>query len=307
MLRYDTSGGLLWSMTYDSPDHLSDISAASTLDVDGNGILVTGRSALTTKVSIFVLSIDEFGRIAWARFHAGEGEGTSGGTAIKTGAGKVIVAGRVAGLVTNRDIGLLALEPENGDVLWTAAFDRGSTGPDEAPLVEISPDQQSIFLGGASWSAEGGYDMVTAKFDMNDGRLRWASYYDGPPRGADQVEALATTTNGDDLYVLGTSEGLAPPDIDGNHDFALVAYDPEDGSTEWVVRYNSGMNGDDYASAIAVDSSAGRIYVSGASSLLESHVGGLPDNGFGSVEIDYVTLAYDADPQAGDTLCGTLC
>ena len=77
------------------------------------------------------------------------------------------------------------------------------------------------------------------------------------------------------VYVTGSSDGGS-----SCSDYATLKYDP-DGKLLWEKRYNGPGNGEDYATAIAVDGN-GNVYVTGYSS-------------GGSSGLDYATLKYDPD------------
>jgi uncharacterized delta-60 repeat protein len=105
----------------------------------------------------------------------------------------------------------------------------------------------------------------------------WVARYNGTGNASDNARAIATDDSGY-IYVTGES-------WDGTTalDYVTVKYKPN-GDTVWVRRYNGPTNGDDYATAIAVDNSF-YIYVSGRS----------PSSVTNS---DYATIKYNSN---GDT------
>jgi hypothetical protein len=108
----------------------------------------------------------------------------------------------------------------------------------------------------------------------------WVKRYNGPGNGGDDARAIATDDSG---YIYVTGESW---DATTARDFATVKYKPN-GDTVWVKRYNGPTNGDDYATAIAVNDSF-YVYVSGGS----------PGSGTSS---DYATIKYLPN---GDTCLG---
>jgi uncharacterized delta-60 repeat protein len=106
---------------------------------------------------------------------------------------------------------------------------------------------------------------------------KWVKRQNGDPNSPDAASGLAVDDNGN-VCVTGWSLGKGT-----GRDFATIKYD-NNSNTKWVKRYNGPGNGNDQASAIAVDDD-GNIYVTGAST----------GNGTG---IDFATIKYDDD---GDT------
>ena len=86
----------------------------------------------------------------------------------------------------------------------------------------------------------------------------WVARYNGPGNNRDEATDIAVDSVGN-VYVTGRSTGLS-----GDFDFVTIKYNPIR-QREWVARYNGPGNGDDLASAIAVDS-RGNVYVTGSSS-----------------------------------------
>jgi hypothetical protein len=110
---------------------------------------------------------------------------------------------------------------------------------------------------GGSEGSGGVYrDYATIKF-YPDGDTAWLRRYNGPGNWYDYVQAIAVDGSGN-VYVTGQSRGSGT-----SSDYATIKYYP-DGDTAWLRRYNGPGNGDDGASAIAVDGS-GNVYVTGFS------------------------------------------
>jgi uncharacterized delta-60 repeat protein len=103
----------------------------------------------------------------------------------------------------------------------------------------------------------------------------WVAGYNGPGSNIDEAHAVAVDGQGN-VYVTGQSFGA------GAFDYATIKYNA-DGQQQWLARYNGPINGQDMATAIAVDES-GNVYVTGRSP------------GAGTAE-DYATIKYNSAGQ----------
>jgi len=102
----------------------------------------------------------------------------------------------------------------------------------------------------------------------------WTNRYNGPGNGQDLTGSIAVDGNGN-VFVTGGSYGSG-----SSSDFATIKYSG-DGVPLWTNRYNGPGNGNDGASALAVDGS-GNVFVTGYS------YGGGSSN-------DCVTIKYSGD------------
>jgi uncharacterized delta-60 repeat protein len=85
----------------------------------------------------------------------------------------------------------------------------------------------------------------------------WVVRHNGPGNDDDGSSSIAVDGSGN-IYVAGNRTNAS-----GNQDYAVAKVSPS-GSFLWWATYNGPLNGDDYASAIAVDAS-GNVYVTGYS------------------------------------------
>ncbi|MDH7505433.1 MAG: PKD domain-containing protein [Candidatus Acetothermia bacterium] len=108
------------------------------------------------------------------------------------------------------------------------------------------------------------------------GRLIWQEPFLGEPQGVATLPAKEPL-QGDEIVVTGGHKGAA------GWDYRTVKYNSE-GEELWEVRYDGGL-GDDIPYAVAA-SPAGRIYVTGASTLAKE----------AAVDEDYYTIQYGEKP-----------
>jgi len=101
----------------------------------------------------------------------------------------------------------------------------------------------------------------------------WIRRYNGPGDSDDWAAALAVDGQGN-IYVTGKSFGSGT-----DYDYATIKYDAE-GTRQWVRRYNGPGNGEDRATAVAVDAQ-GNVIVTGWTYVAPAN-------------FDYATIKYDA-------------
>lgn len=170
-------------------------------------------------------------------------------------AGNIYVTGYRDGGTTQDDIYTIKYDPSGVDLWDTAYNDVDSAFLDDRP-VDCAVDASGNFII-AGWTEQGTWatnqdDYMLLKYDSN-GILIWRTRYDRSGF-KDQAAAMAVDNLGD-VFVTGRSSNGS------DDDFVTMKLNGADGSASWVKIY-SGGNGDDRATAIALDN-AGNPVVTG--------------------------------------------
>jgi uncharacterized delta-60 repeat protein len=165
--------------------------------------------------------------------------------------------------------------PSGGQEAWVARYNGTANDYDEAHAIALD-SAGNVFVTGSSVGSDTDADYVTIKYDTS-GQEQWVARYNGPANSGDVATAIAVDDSGN-VYVTGRSVGTTYLEID----YATVKYNSA-GQQQWVARYNGPSNGDNEATAIAVDSS-GNVYVTGES------------QGSGG-NYDYATIKYNSSGQ----------
>ncbi len=258
---------------------------ASTVLPSGDVVVVTGwghAQGAPTAAETVAYDITT-GRMLWAQ--RADGVQAGYGETVSPDGGTVYVTGVAPG-----GFGTVAYDSATGEQRWQAIF-RPPGKYAEAWAIAVSPDGERIYVtGNAAWRRRKGCyypdDYATVAYGAATGEELWVARYNGPGRGFDGAQDVATSPDGSTVYATGESSGFGGPFSCSQgtprtgQDFATIAYDAATGQRLWLERYDSPKQGKyDSAHALAVGP-AGAVYVTG-----ESHGGGYRD---------FATIAFTA-------------
>jgi len=95
------------------------------------------------------------------------------------------------------------------------------------------------------------------------GTQLWVSRYNGPGNDGDDASAVATSPDGQTVYVTGGSTGTGPFLVS---QFATIAYQVSTGAQLWVRRYDDPGGTQDQAVSVVVSPGSGLVFVTGTTS-----------------------------------------
>ncbi|EQB62961.1 MAG: NHL repeat containing protein [candidate division Zixibacteria bacterium RBG-1] len=253
-IKYTPNGDTLWVRRYNGPANGSEVSTDLALDASGN-VYVTGYSAVSgSDYDYATIKYAHNGDILWVRCYNGPGNNYDIAYDLAVdGSGNVYVTGFCNGGEAIDDYATIKYGPD-GETLWVRLYNGPGNGQDIAYALAVD-GSGNVYVTGFC-SGGGAIDYATIKYGP-DGETLWVRLYNGPGNGYDQANALAVDHIGN-VYVTGFSEAWGT-----SHDYATIKYAPN-GDILWVRRYSGPGNYDDYASALALDSS-GNVYVTGES------------------------------------------
>ena len=268
-IKYNSAGQRQWIARYKGKAAGDDFAFALAVDSAGN-VYVTGESFSSPFEAVMVtVKYNSGGQQQWVARNDQPGIGAGHAIAIGV-AGDAYVTGFNNGTGTN-DYVTIGYDSA-GQQQWIARYD--GPGQDSDIAEAIALDQSgNVYVTGLSVGSAGDYDYATIKYD-SAGQQQWVARYDGPGHDWDLAVDIAVDQSSN-IFLTGESIGTALPD----YDYATIKYDSA-GQQQWVSRYNGTSNGDDEATALALDG-GGNVYVTGASTNPD-------DNSY-----DYVTIRYD--------------
>lgn len=269
ILKYDSTGSLLWTYTYNGTGSGADL--VSALTVDGGNIYLTGASIGTaTLFDYTTIKLNSSGSIMWSnRYNYLLADVPFDIDIIGS---SVFVNGGSQSSLTDWDYAQITYTT-SGTATDTIRTSGTGIGFDHATQA-VTDAQGYIYITGTYANAGTGLDFRTIKLNQQ-GIVKWIKTFNNTANQNDQANSLAVDDEGN-VYVTGETKNSA-----GNDDYCTIKYDSL-GTEIWVRYYNNGQT--DKAQKITLDEDK-NVYVTGQSS-----------NGS---NIDFATLAYTTD---GDTL-----
>lgn len=259
-IKYDQAGMQKWVKRYNGANNKTkgggaDFATALAVDKNGN-VHVTGSiTYLNTGSDYATFTYDKNANRIWKKTYNGPGNGPDGASAITLDAkGNTYVTGISNGGGTGSDYAIVKYDDE-GNTRWEKRYNGPGNYSDQAAAIAVD-DDGNVYVTGASWGIGTFADYATIKYDK-EGNRKWVKRYNGTGNNSDEATAIAVDKAGN-VYVTGGSYGS-----ETSRDYVTIKYDAN-GKELWMARYNGPDNGDDGATALAIDAS-GNVYVTGGS------------------------------------------
>ncbi len=282
-VKYDVDGNLAWDMLYNGPGNGDDEPTA--IAVDSSGVYVTGSSdGGTTGPDIYTVkySLTDGHMLREARYDGPSHLGDGANDLVLDESGNVYVTGYVHRGKQNKHADYCTIKYSDLlEMLWDETYDSRRNGMDKATAIAVDSLGYVYITGKSQESLPKGpttYDYLTMKYDSS-GSLIWLARDDGLGFGDDEPTDMALYEDqlSSAIYIYVTGHATGGTAIE--KDYYTVKYDAN-GTQVWSIGYNNSLeNGDDEATAIAVDSS-GNAYITGKS---------MGSNGY-----DYATIKYNS-------------
>ncbi|MBK6505159.1 MAG: hypothetical protein IPG02_05715 [Ignavibacteria bacterium] len=270
IVKYDTSGQILYSTRLNTCNACDNYPAVSKIDTSGN-LFAGGRTEeIEDGNSDFLLyKLTISGNVEWSRTY-GSGSDKSDGIvdmAIDQ-YGNIVVTGYAGG---GFDSDILTIKYDTyGNMIWNDTFQGPGLSDDESNAMEIDR-YNNVIITGRTFNGMGKYEVVTIKYSPS-GQKTWVKIFnEGFERLYNSAYSIDSDTSGNVIIAGNIDRTLTGDDI-----FTLKY--GSDGNLLWTAFYNGIGNSTDYPSRVIVDKS-NDIIVMGYSF-------GLSNN------YDYVLLKY---------------
>ncbi len=250
LLKYSSTGVLLWSRTYDNG--LKDYLQKVTVDNNDN-VYVTGNAeGISTGYDFLTVKYDSAGNYLWnARYTStGGNPDTPAGITVDNN-GNVYVTG-YSSVNGNPDI-ITVKYNQNSVQQWVKAYS-GSGGNDFAVDIKKDPSGNVIVAGYTFAASRGNYDLCAIKYSPA-GAVIYSALYNSTYNNNDYTTSLYVDKSGN-AFITGYANRTIT-----NSDYITVAYNSA-GTQVWAALYERTPGQNDQAAGISGDTT-GSVYVSG--------------------------------------------
>lgn len=254
-VRVDSSGNQVWATTW---DYLNLNDGATNFYPSGGKFYVAGgvQSASTTYKYAVINVAANNGSVGTTVVTGGTGFGIDKLTDIQIDkTGKVYVTGGVFNGGSGYDFKTIKFDTALS-VMWSATYNSSGSQDDVASGLYLDT-AGNVIVTGSSSTASNGLNYTTIKYS-SAGTQRWVASFDGAANADDSATAIVVNDT-NQIYVTGYSYNGA------TNDYWTVKYNGA-GTKVWDIGFNSLLNGDDRATAIALDT-LGAVIVTGPTRL----------------------------------------
>jgi len=256
--KIDANGFVQWTRSYDSPNGGDDYGYAIAADASGN-VVITGSAGFAfydPDSYIVVQKLDTTGSVLWTKtFNPTTLDDSGRGVGIDS-AGNVYVIGTSNYILS--DLVLIKYD-STGGLLWSQINNIGGglDTSDSGNGLSINGLNGVFVIGAADNNSQ--EDIWVGKYNAS-GAIQWSASHNSPGGNYHDVGYAIASDSFGNAYAVGY-EGRG--DIGQGTNVWVRKYDGN-GTIKWTETYNSPSSQDDWAQAVALDSS-GNIFVAGSS------------------------------------------
>ena len=267
------TGQRIWTAAFDGPGNGIDNARKLVVAPDGSAVFVAVITGPGANLDYAALAYDSAtGKELWVTRYEGIGANLVDSpfdVAVSADGRTLAMTGHSGGPGEfDLDFATLAFDtrgPDAGSIRWAARYEGlGHRAPDRANAIAMSPDGETVFVGGMSGQDDDGppfdvdYRFTTVAYDATTGESLWESRRSFQGATMTEVTDLAVSPDGANLYATGYANGSQ------NTDMILVAYDPDTGAERWSQREALPEHDSERGAAVLATPQA--VFVTGAAS-----------------------------------------
>jgi hypothetical protein len=278
ILKYTSSGQLLWNRTFNGANSLRDEAVKIAFCPSTSSIIVTGFTEYQNNCfDIVTQKYSVQGELEWTQLYHYPSSLSNKPKGLKIdGSGNIYITGFTSAV--NSDFLTIKYDP-NSKLLWADIYSGIlNNSIDDADNISISGSGNVYVTGSSSGNPQIllSLDIVTIKYSSN-GIRQWIARYDGAMNKNDEPADLIVDSR-ENVYIAGKSQ------IDGSnsdYEYLVIKYNSSVGAVQWTDHYRGYSSSE--GTALTIDDQ-NCIYVTG-STLTQSQ------------STDFLTVKYN---QAGE-------
>lgn len=248
ILKYDTSGNLLWQITWGGSDW--DYAYGFAVDESGQSYITGETWSFDGNGEAFLVKFDADGAVLWQKIWGGSDYDYGYGVAV-SGNGNVFVTGETASFGAGlSDVFTVAYDP-SGSLLWQKTW--GGSNDDRGYAVAADANGQAFVTGETYSFGSGSTEVFILKYDAG-GNLLWQKTWGGS--SSDTGAGIAVDGLGQ-VFVTGDTYNYGA----GGRDAILLKYDP---SGSLLMEKTWGGTGAENGRSVAVCDD-GKLLIGGGS------------------------------------------
>lgn len=218
VMKYNSTGTQLFSVTQDAGFNGLDTPNAMELDASGN-VYVGGQgfNAPVEEEDYVLMKFNNNLAFQWTQTYSGDAEALDriNAIAVDQVSGNVFVTGRSKSNASSEDYYTIAYDP-NGVQLWDERYTSAGLAFDEATDIKLS-GTGFVYLTGYTFNSGSNNDYTTVKY-TDAGVFQWDTKFNGPSGLSDQAIKMRLDPS-ENIFVTGKSHGGAT-----NLDYSTIKY-----------------------------------------------------------------------------------
>ncbi|MFK8038243.1 MAG: T9SS type A sorting domain-containing protein [Crocinitomicaceae bacterium] len=212
IMKINSTGTTLWSLTEDSGFGNLDKPRAMTLDATGN--IYIGGDGFTSSVNLgdmLLMKVLSAGTLDWKKLYTGNNQATDhiSAIAVDPATNNVFVTGKVKYINTAEDFHTRAYN-NSGVLLWSNTFSSAGNNFDEA--TDITLKNNFLYVTGYSFITGENNNYNTIKYDLL-GNEKWRKTFNYSSNQSDKAYKI-NLDNQDNVFVTGSSYTNGTQDLD---------------------------------------------------------------------------------------------
>ncbi len=250
VLKYNSSGSLLWSATYGgSNNNTEDRALGICVDASGNCYITGYTTDGGGKAAVITLKYNSGGSLQWAQREPGPNNLDGKGMGIAVDASSnVYVTGYTKTNAGGNDIFTVKYNSA-GAKQWSQVYNGTVNGDDQAMGIAVDASSNVYVAGYVTVNvANSNTDCALLKYN-SAGTLQWIKTNNGQGNGEDKALGIAVDPSDGCIYTTGHSKNP-----NNNNDYITLKYNSA-GVQQWLATYNGSGNDDDQAFAVVLSRS----------------------------------------------------